>query len=131
LYHNCIIFIDFQKIIKNSPPLKFNLKLYRGEKKDYYQNFKERRQKVYSKIKQFSSATIDVSVAPKYTEGNCCLLQILVLKGTNILYNNNVSVYPEDHEVNININSVYLVQENSTLEINGESYITTNIVIVK
>ena len=97
------------------------------------------------KLNQFTSTTIDVNVATNYTEKGewndepdditqtqeyCCLLQILALKGTRLLYNNSVSNFLKDHEVNINIDSRYLIKGNTKLYLDNGIYYTTDIVIV-
>jgi hypothetical protein len=137
---------EFKTIINNAPPLKFNLKLYRGVKDSYFETFKTNKKDIYYKLNQFTSTTIDVNVATNYTEKGewndepdditqtqeyCCLLQILALKGTRLLYNNSVSNFLKDHEVNINIDSRYLIKGNTQLYLDNGIYYTTDIVIVK
>ena len=58
-------------------------------------------------------------------------IQILALKGTRLLYNNSVSNFLKDHEVNINIDSRYLIKGNTELYLDNGIYYTTDIVIVK
>ena len=136
---------EFKTIINNAPPLKFNLKLYRGVRDSYFETFKKNKKDIYYKLNQFTSTTIDVNVATNYTEKGewndepdditqtqeyCCLLQIFALKGTRLLYNNSVSNFLKDHEVNINIDSRYLIKGNTKLYLDNGIYYTTDIVIV-
>ena len=110
---------DFHRIVKNAPPLEYNLIVYRGLSQEFKTNSH------FNKTEQFNSATLDLKIARDFIKDTCCMLQISILKGSNVLYLNSISNYPEQ-EVIINIGSTYLVKNKTLID----RIKTTNVVLV-
>ena len=133
---------DLKRILNNAPKLEFNMMLFRGLDSDYVYTYKEKTGNIYLDNREFKSASIDYTVANKFSypkqplgdETSCCVLRIFVPKGTRVLYINGVSNAPGEHEVLLNIGTKFLVKENSIFNSNIEPLYrnmkTTDVVIV-
>lgn len=76
---------ELDMIIMNSPPLMSNLIVYKGTKTLDYLDFSKHN--IY-RNKRYISTTLDFRIAKDkaFTDKNCCLQKILLLRGTKLLY---------------------------------------------
>lgn len=84
---------EFLRVCNKVPKLKYNISLYRGiQVKDF---------KFFRPIEnEFVSTTIDLDVARNFKKrGECCLLNLLVQKGTKALFLAEISQFGEEQEV--------------------------------
>ena len=100
-------------IFKKAPPLDYPLMVYRGVTYDYTTN------KKYFLSNVFVSTSLELHVAfgfmSKAKQDNCCLMQILLPKGTRCLYLPILSIYPEEQEILLPADTPFqILQKNLT-----------------
>jgi len=101
-------------IIENSPPLESDLIVNRGISKDYF----PKKNKMFLN-KRFVSTTYALHPAFRFM-GNleCCVLQILLPKGTRCIFMPIISVYPEESEILLPINTTFKILNKDITSIN-------------
>jgi hypothetical protein len=104
---------DLNTIIKNSPPLKRQMVVFRGVKDDYY--LKGHKNHFY-KNSGFVSTSLSYDKAlifsgeDKANKAICCLKRIVLLPGTRVLYISGLSKFPQEMEILMSPDSVYYLK---------------------
>jgi hypothetical protein len=102
-----------QDIIKNAPPLKKKLTVYRGVIKDYY--FPTDAQNIMYRNKGFVSTTINKGIATHFMKtSDCCFKIITLLPGTKVLWTGGASRYEKEDEFLLGLNTTYLIRSHET-----------------
>lgn len=97
--------IEFQDIIMKSPRLQKDMVVYRGTSTDYF--LKGSNNRTY-KNTSFISCTISVKHAIIYMRyQKCCLHRLLIPKGTHMLFVGGNTVYKNELEFVLPMNSLY------------------------
>jgi len=102
-----------KKIIDNSPPLEYDLIVYRGITNDYLSQ-----QKKYFVNERFVSTSYLLHEAFKFMGDKCCIIQILLSKGTKCIFMPILSVYPEEGEILLPKGIVFKVLKKNMESIN-------------
>lgn len=104
-------------IIKNSPPTKKKMILYRGDKSDEY--FNKNTGDIFFKNKGIISTSLSYDKVLTFTLGvyqkkrnkRCCINEITVLPGSRVLFIAGVSSIPNEIEFVLGMNTTYLMRE--------------------
>ena len=105
---------DLSSIIKNAPPLRKKLVVFRGVTNDYY--LKGKTGFTYKNI-GFHSASMSVDVATGFMgKSKCCLKKITVLPGTRALIMMGISMFPHEMEVLFNFDSLYMLRSTNFIK---------------
>lgn len=101
-------------IINNAPPLEADLLVYRGITNDYF----PKKDNMFLN-KRFISTTYALHAAFNFMgDFNCCLLQILLPKGTRCLFMPIVSVYPDECEILLPITTIFKISSKDMHSLN-------------
>jgi hypothetical protein len=131
---------DFRRIINNSPKTINQINTWRGIDSDYLYNYAKIKKKIY-KNTQFLSTSLDLNEAHgfmgrKYFTNKrtgyllkCCLLNITIPVGSNVLLLMPYTKYLHEYEVLLNDQVVFKFVKNIYLKFNGLNAVT-NIQIV-
>jgi len=113
--------VRLQEIIHNAPPIKNTITVWRGIKDNYINKVMEKKTQLYKNKDRFISTSISCEVAINTFMGHtgCCLLKIVILKGTKCLFMA-VSNYETEHEILLHMNSIFLVRIKDVLALNGD-----------
>ena len=109
---------NLNRILKNAPPLKKAMTLFRGSKSNYFQTLDKNKPFIH---KGYMSATVDYNVAlrPSFinhgTPTTCCLLVINVLPGTRLLPMTGLSQVNSENEFLMNTNSKVMIRKTEIL----------------
>ena len=118
--YKCIqIHIDeINNIIKNSPPVKHDIIVYRGMNKKIFD-------KKYTNVKTFSSCSFNMHASIGFIDNSikknnkkiirCCMHRILIPKGSRILYITPITNYNESEIVLPTNSYFYIVNKNNTM----------------
>jgi hypothetical protein len=114
---------DFKRIISNAPPLKNKMNVYRGVTNDY---FLKGAKDNYYKNTCFVSTSLDPRFALLYLrEQQCCFKRITLLPGSKVLFISGLSLYPDELEIVINVDSTLYITESKLVDVYAENYIGT------
>lgn len=103
-----------KKIINNSPPLDYDLIVYRGINNDYFSQ-----QNKYFYNNRFISTTYLLHEAFKFMGSyGCCIVQIYLPKGTRCIFMPILSVYPEENEILLSKDSVFKILKKNMNSVN-------------
>jgi hypothetical protein len=105
---------DLNRIIKKSPALKRRMVVFRGVKDDYYlkgsKNF-------FYKNSGFVSTSLSHRLANGFMNNDdikdntiCCLKRIVLLPGTHVLFISGLSRFPNEMEILMSTDSVYVIK---------------------
>jgi hypothetical protein len=131
---------DFRRIINNSPKTINQINTWRGVDSDYLYNYAKIKKKIY-KNTQFLSTSLDLKAARSFMGGqyftnertgyelSCCLLNITIPVGSNVLLLMPYTKYLQEYEVLLNDQVVFKFVKNIYLELYGLNAVT-NIKIV-
>jgi hypothetical protein len=133
---------DFRRIINNSPKVVNEINTWRGVNSEYLYNYAKIKKKVY-KNTQFLSTSFDLSTSHYFIGGHyftnerkgyelqCCLLNITIPVGSNVLLLMPYSKYLQEYEVLLNDQVVFKFIKNNYIGDNYYGFIAvTNIQIV-
>jgi hypothetical protein len=98
---------DLNRIIKNSPPLRKKLVVFRGVKTDYYLTGSKNK---FYKNQGFVSTSLSYRLSRNFAGGKCCLKRIVLLPGTKCLFISGLSRFPNEIEILLPTNSIFYVQ---------------------
>jgi hypothetical protein len=112
---------DLTRILDSAPMLSKPTILYRGVSSDYY--LKGAVKGVYQN-NGFVSSSLDIDIAKAFQKmnlepdkpSNCCIQRILVLKKSPCLLMLPISSYPEEKEVLLQNESIYVIQSKKTMK---------------
>jgi hypothetical protein len=99
-------------ILKNAPPLRQPMTLYRGSSTNYIDKELHGKPFVHS---GYISASVDNNVASRFRGSNCCLMVLTLLPGTRVLPMSGISRFNNEHEFLINTDSKLLIQKSDLL----------------
>lgn len=105
------------KILKNAPPLKKAMTLFRGSKSNYFQTLDKNKPFIH---KGYMSATVDykVAISPSFINQGattCCLMVINVLPGTRLLPMTGLSQINDEKEFLMNTDSKIIIRKTEML----------------
>ena len=109
---------NLNRILKNAPPLKKAMTLFRGSKSNYFQTLDKNKPFIH---RGYMSATVDYNVAlqPSFmnhtTSTSCCLIVINVLPGTKLLPMTGLSQINNEKEFLMNTNSKVMIRKTERL----------------
>jgi hypothetical protein len=98
---------DLHRIIKNAPPIKNPMKVFRGTKEDIFKGTV----KNYYKNKGFISTSFDAFWSSAYTGRSCCFNEIKLLKGVRAVLVTGINPYGGEKEIVLNHKSTFLIRK--------------------
>jgi hypothetical protein len=97
---------DLDNIIKNSPPFKHEVILYRGVKDKYY--YKDPNNKLFIN-NTFMSTSYTIFNAFEFTEQECCLKKIICKPGTRAIFLECLTSHPNENEILLGLNNNFKI----------------------
>jgi hypothetical protein len=111
------------KIFDKCPLLQEEIIIYRGIEEDYIYNFEfSEGDEKFTFNPNFTSGSLSYEYAIKYAGKPCCLLIIIIPKGSQILLLQGTTFYTMECEVVLPANSIFEIIDDYTLE--DRRYIT-------
>ena len=108
---------NLNRILKNAPPLKKAMTLFRGSRSNYFQTVDKNKPFIH---KGYMSATVDYNVAlqPAFINHGyttCCMMVINVLPGTRLLPMTGLSQINNEREFLMNTDSKVMIRKTEML----------------
>lgn len=124
---------DLQRIIRNSPPTKSRMVVFRGVKDEFY--LKNQTKKNMFTSEGFVSTSLNPDYANVYanSEGTCCIKRIIIPQDSRVLFIPSISTSPMQLQILINADSTFYITSNkrTMLTIDKEKTDVTNDVCYK
>lgn len=120
---------DIRTVIRNAPPLKKSLYVYRGTRTDVLST----NPGTFYKNLGFLSTSLNAEIALRFHNKNntrCCIQKILLLKGARVLPLMGISHFQPEMELLLDTNTIYLVRPLQTTSSCGETFKQNDIVVV-
>lgn len=110
--------LEFDMIVKvldtaiaNAPPLKTDITVYRGLNLPTVKNSRGRSDPLlvgYSGLyKGYISTSFDINTALTFTRQSCCLLKVVIPKGSKVLFVSGISNFSTEEEILLPRNTVF------------------------
>ncbi len=100
---------DINRIIKNSPPTKKEMVVFRGAKDKYFYSDKSNTKFINT---TFMSTSFNLNKAFDFVKGECCLKKIILKKGTRCMFMESITQVENELEILLGLNNEFRIIDN-------------------